>query len=321
MFSVVIPLYNKVHTIIRTLDSVLNQTYTKFEVVVVNDGSTDNSISEIRSFTNDPRVRVIEQTNQGVSAARNKGVVSAKYDYIAFLDGDDEWLPEYLATINKAIEQNPQCGMICCAGLQRSYKTNKTSIRLAKKYDGEIRVINYFENPHVFTHTSATVVTKESFNKVNGFPVSMKKNEDFTFFFSVALVATTVYCGFPLSCYYGDVEGQATKINQIDTLNSEINVCERFNITFKLWDELERTNRLFKVFLKYELRHIFISALRKKNYKLIALYMENLDAGILDLFPTWEFFLYQKPTFLKLNILYILATKVIWRMKAYPRVA
>jgi glycosyltransferase involved in cell wall biosynthesis len=115
MFSVVILLYNKAHIIVRTLASVLNQTYTEFEIIIVNDGSTDNSLTVINQFTlNDPRIRIIEQSNQGVSVARNNGVASARYNYIAFLDGDDEWLPGYLAKMKEAIELFPAADMYGC---------------------------------------------------------------------------------------------------------------------------------------------------------------------------------------------------------------
>ena len=103
MFSVVIPLFNSAHTIERTLKSVINQTFTNFEIIIVDDGSTDNSIEIINKLTNDIRLKIIKQKNQGVSVARNNGVRNAQYEYIAFLDGDDEWELKYLETIHKAI--------------------------------------------------------------------------------------------------------------------------------------------------------------------------------------------------------------------------
>ncbi len=87
-FSIVIPLYNKEKEIYKTIESALNQKHFEFEVLIVNDGSTDNSLSVVQSV-NDPRVRLINKENGGVSSARNKGILEAKNEWIVFLDGDD----------------------------------------------------------------------------------------------------------------------------------------------------------------------------------------------------------------------------------------
>ena len=94
MISVVIPLYNKEEQIADTLQSIFAQTFQDFEIVIVDDGSTDNSVEEVEKF-DDSRIRLIHQTNAGVSAARNRGIEEARGELIAFLDADDEWKPEY----------------------------------------------------------------------------------------------------------------------------------------------------------------------------------------------------------------------------------
>ena len=97
-FSVVIPLYNKGREIARTLGGVAAQTYTPLEVIVVDDGSTDDSARVVEGLDL-PGVRLIRQPNGGVSAARNRGIAEAKGDYIALLDADDYWKPEYLERV------------------------------------------------------------------------------------------------------------------------------------------------------------------------------------------------------------------------------
>lgn len=92
--SVIIPVYNAEATLVRCLDSVFNQTYNADQVIVVNDGSTDNSIKVADSYKD--RIKYIEQTNQGPGASRNAGLSAAQCDYVAFLDADDYWLPEFL---------------------------------------------------------------------------------------------------------------------------------------------------------------------------------------------------------------------------------
>lgn len=106
MISVVIPLYNKEKQIAKTLQTVLDQTCQDFEIVIVNDGSTDGSVGEIKKIT-DSRIRLINQKNGGVSAARNRGIEEAKGEHIAFLDADDMWNRDYLKTINYLIKNIP----------------------------------------------------------------------------------------------------------------------------------------------------------------------------------------------------------------------
>ena len=113
-FSVVIPLYNKEHYIEKTIRSVLDQTCTDYEVIVVDDGSKDNSLALARRFESD-RVRVIPQENQGVSAARNTGILNANGEFICFLDADDEWRPDYLATIDSLTERYPESAIFVTA--------------------------------------------------------------------------------------------------------------------------------------------------------------------------------------------------------------
>ena len=107
--SVIIPLYNKEAYIKRALHSVLKQTIQDFEIIVVDDGSTDNGPDIVKMFK-DSRLRLVQQENSGVSAARNKGIQKSKCDLIAFLDADDEWLPTFLETILRLKENNPEAG-------------------------------------------------------------------------------------------------------------------------------------------------------------------------------------------------------------------
>jgi len=102
--SVIIPLYNKARYIQRALDSVLAQTWAEYEVIVVDDGSTDHS-GEIVGQYSDPRIRLITQANAGPGAARNCGLAEAKGEYVAFLDADDEWLPTFLEKCLDVLER------------------------------------------------------------------------------------------------------------------------------------------------------------------------------------------------------------------------
>lgn len=182
MISVVIPLYNKEQSIPSTLQSVLKQTYQDFEIVIVNDGSTDHSVEEVAKVT-DPRIRLIHQNNAGVSAARNRGIEEARGEYIAFLDADDEWKPDYLKTQYELTQKYPECKVFACnyEFKDTQGKVTPTIIRklLFKNEDGILS--NYFEvascsNPPLWT--SAVMVNKKALEAIGGFPVGIKSGED-----------------------------------------------------------------------------------------------------------------------------------------------
>ncbi len=93
--SIIVPLYNKERWIKRALDSIARQTFADFETIVVDDGSTDQGPHVVSGY-NDPRFRLVRQSNDGPGSARNRGIVEAQGEILAFLDADDEWLPDYL---------------------------------------------------------------------------------------------------------------------------------------------------------------------------------------------------------------------------------
>lgn len=122
-FSVVIPLYNKRRYIARAIDSVLAQTWAAFELIVVDDGSTDGS-GDIVASMRDARIRLIRQVNAGESAARNRGIAEAAHSHIAFLDADDAWAENHLATLAALIADCPEAGLYC-AGYQMAEPNGK----------------------------------------------------------------------------------------------------------------------------------------------------------------------------------------------------
>lgn len=119
--SAVVPSYNREKTIKRCIDSIINQTYHVFEIIVVDDGSSDNTVSIIEKEYSD-RVTIIEQNHKGAQAARNAGIRKAKGDYIAFLDSDDEWLPDKLELQVRELKKNENA-VICGNGyIQTDWK-------------------------------------------------------------------------------------------------------------------------------------------------------------------------------------------------------
>ena len=182
MISVIIPLYNKEKQIKKTLETVLSQTFQDFEIVIVNDGSTDNSVNEV-SEVKDNRIRLINQENAGVSAARNKGIKEAKGEYVAFLDADDEWKTDYLQCQYQLTQLFPQCDVFA-TNYEFNNQKGKTSATIINKiaFKGMNGVLdNYFvvaSYSHPPLWTSAVMVQKSAIQTIGGFPLGIKSGED-----------------------------------------------------------------------------------------------------------------------------------------------
>lgn len=227
-FSVIIPLYNKAPYVKKALESVFAQTYTDFELIIVDDGSTDDSTyivqqliderlkvkgeetsrADINSYKLSPityklSVRLITQSNAGVSAARNNGVAASKGEYVAFLDADDWWEPTYLERMAQLIEDYPEAGLYACNYVY--YKPGKTHVAL----NIPTGYINY---PKVYYESGAMPVTSITaimprmvFDEMGGFPVGIKLGEDFLLWAKTAMHYPVVFLNEPLAYYNNDV--------------------------------------------------------------------------------------------------------------------
>lgn len=131
--SIIIPTYNRAGLIEKSIQSVLAQTYPEFELLIVDDGSVDDTQQVVQNIGDD-RIRYIKMPeNRGVAAARNEGIRQSAYDYIAFQDSDDLWKPEKLAKQMKMLSQKPQAGLIYCA-----YECKKSDGTIATVPNGSI---------------------------------------------------------------------------------------------------------------------------------------------------------------------------------------
>lgn len=174
-FSVVIPLYNKEQSIANTLLSVIKQSYQNFEIVVINDGSTDNSVDAIKTI-NDERIRLINQKNQGVSAARNRGIKEASYEWIAFLDGDDLWECNHLEEIVKMMKVFPE-NKVYVTSFEFSDKRKMFKHERKSKI---FKIDNYFKEAmkENLLWTSVVVLHCDCIRKVGCFNINLNRGED-----------------------------------------------------------------------------------------------------------------------------------------------
>ena len=206
--SVVIPLYNKRETVFRALNSVIIQTVQPEEIIVIDDGSTDGSEQLVKEL-NDELIRIVHQLNAGVSAARNRGIAEAKGDWIAFLDADDEWLPQYLETVVSLSESWPECSVVATSYFLQDIKTQRNVIKLKKMpFTADQGLLtNYFEvasSSHPPLWTSAVVVKKEAILSVGGFPEGIKSGEDLLTWARLAAAFKIAYSLRPLSVFMQD---------------------------------------------------------------------------------------------------------------------
>lgn len=199
------PAYNSGNTISGSIQSVLSQTYSKWELLVVIDGSTDDTLEKVFSF-NDDRIKSINQENQGVSAARNNGVRNASGKYIAFLDSDDVWHETFLETIIHLMGECPDC--VC-------YATNYYFVNQDKKRRLPVIcglktnipyqcVPNYIDilcisDPIFFT--SCIVIHKQTFFSIGGFSTDIKGGEDTLLWIKFSLIGKIAYASIPLCDY------------------------------------------------------------------------------------------------------------------------
>lgn len=211
MITIVIPLYNKADTIQRAIDSVLLQSETDFELIVVNNGSSDGG-EKVAEGVTDPRVRVVHQDNRGVSAARNRGIEEARGEWVAFLDADDEWMPTFLATMKGLRCKYPDCA-VCATAYRRCDDSGAMSdIRLSSIPDRRDFVMdNYFEvaatSDPPFCSISV-MASRKALQEVGCFPEGVYQGEDLLTWARLATRNKIAYCVEPQSIFYtGDNYG------------------------------------------------------------------------------------------------------------------
>lgn len=214
-FSVIIPLYNKENYITDTLNSVLAQTFTDFEIIVVNDTSTDNSLAAAQTVKDD-RIRFIEHpVNKGLSASRNTGIKNASSDYVAFLDADDLWKPQFLEKIFLLINQYPECS-IYGTRYEEIYPGNLVldiGVSLENLHD-KMGTINFFTtglNKPAFC-SSCLCLKKEVFSKSGYYDENITFGEDIDFYIRVNYYFKLAYYNESLASYLIYYQNQMTGI-------------------------------------------------------------------------------------------------------------
>lgn len=199
MFSVVVPLYNKQDFIGRAIESVLGQSVADFELIIVDDGSTDHSVERVLSY-GDPRIQLVQQANAGPGAARNAGMRRCSRPWIAFLDGDDFWFGDHLAEFAKMAQGFPEAGLLGTSYLEgEDWSTAQPAQR-----DARVREVDYFRLAahHIAVICSSTVAVRRSVALKVGDFGEYPTGEDLEYWARMAIRAPTVLSDRITAYYY-----------------------------------------------------------------------------------------------------------------------
>lgn len=220
-FSVIIPLYNKAPYVSKAIESVLTQTFTNYELLVVDDGSKDESASvATKSIEGRRNCQLIQQENAGVSVARNKGVDASHGDFICFLDADDWWEPTFLEEMDKFVSEFPDAGIYGTNYIIVNETRHKTRVAMVGVEPGfEKGYIDYCQvyakTMYMPLWTGAVCVPRRVFDEMCGFPRGIKLGEDFLLWIRVVLKYKVAFLNKPLSNYNQDVDGENRGVGRL----------------------------------------------------------------------------------------------------------
>lgn len=243
-FSVTIAVYNKEKHIAQTLESVLAQTFTDFEIIIVNDGSTDNSEAIINSF-DDKRIHYFTQENQGAAAGRNAAINKATAPFIALLDADDLWEPIYLETINSLIDSYPTEKVFACAvAIETRKKTVNSTYSIQNIIPNKTYTLDYFESSfsNTILTSSSTVIHKNVIEKVGFYDETIKSGQDTDLWIRLGIDFKIIFTNKTLVTYTyfpQSLSNQTKKIKDKPTYNNYI-VQENENAGLKKFLDLNR---------------------------------------------------------------------------------
>lgn len=249
--SVIIPVYNKEKYLSQSIESVLNQTYENFELILINDGSTDNSSNIIKKYSKiDTRIKYIGQKNQGVSATRNNGIKASSGEYISFLDADDLYRKEFLRSMVDKIGNRDSC--FCGYAKLKGNTIKENRLRSNSK--------DYFMDymsGKMKIHTNSWLIKKSFLDKKNIlFDYDLKWGEDMLFFSKVLLTGKSCILNENLTIYREDVDG-ALSTNTLNKIEEDILWVERL-ISYINKNDIENKQAYIKMIQNYRLPALIV---------------------------------------------------------------
>ena len=268
-FSVIIPLYNKAPYVAKAIQSVLAQTFADYELLIVDDGSKDESAQKAAQIIDGhDNCRLIKQENAGVSVARNNGVAASQGEYLCFLDADDWWAPTFLEAMSNFIEEFQYAGIYGTNYTIVNETKHKTRIAKIGVDEGfEKGYINYCQvyakTMYMPLWTGAVCIPRKVFEDMQGFPKGIKLGEDFLLWIRIALKYKVAFLNKPLAYYNQDVDIANRGVNHLHKPAEHM----LWNLEFLAEEEKNNTDckQLIDNLRTYELMPYYIS---KEYYEL-----------------------------------------------------
>lgn len=247
-FSVIIPLYNKEAHVLNTLKSVLRQSVTDYEIIVVNDGSTDNSLAKVNTVI-DHRLVIYNRKNEGVSQARNFAMQNATGDYFVFLDADDIWKKNHLENLNQLITQHPNCGMYCanyCFDYGDGHIVNPKFHTLPETPNWSGIISDFFEASMTnrIALTSAVAIPNEVIRTIGFFSPEITSGQDTDFWTRIALEKDVCFTKKQSVLYNACATNRITNksiLNKHLTTFEQFLNAEKSNISLKKFNDMYRS--------------------------------------------------------------------------------
>lgn len=211
--SVIIPAYNSEITIAETIESVLNQTFYDWELIIINDGSQDSTLDIISQFK-DTRIKVFSYANAGLPISRNRGLEHAVGKFVSFLDADDLWTSDKLDAQLKALQANPQASVAYswtnCIDEKSQFLRRGTYITATGNVCDKLLVINFLENG------SNPLIRREALDVVGGFDESLKAAQDWDMYLRLAARYTFVAVPYPQILYRISNNSMSTNVIRLE---------------------------------------------------------------------------------------------------------
>lgn len=249
--SVIIPTYNRVHMVTQAIESILTQSYEDFEIIVVDDGSTDNTQEVISRYVelHPQKIHYIFKQNGGCASARNAGIKAATGDFVAFLDSDDLYEPRKLELQVELLNMEQDCGFVYSDCIEFDEARNRSWIRRAAAFDcPEHFDVKCFMRPNADAHFGSFLFRRECIECIGGFDECFQYNEDSYFLQKIAIIFKVCYSDYPsLRARSHRSQKSRSRTNLIQTLlkNTEDILCEYPEFKQKLGTRAQQ--RLFQI--------------------------------------------------------------------------